>query len=187
MSDTAAERALLCRAAAGDREAFDAFVHTTAPSVWTVLRRLTATESSAEDALQETFISAWRGASSFRPDGNARSWLYGIARRQAARTWRRRAGEPLDSEPLSELADRAGWGADPESIASRAEDRAVLLHAISTLSDADQLVLTRCDLEGDTPTELAQELDIAPGTLRVRLHRARLRLMAALKSEVTHG
>jgi RNA polymerase sigma-70 factor (ECF subfamily) len=71
-------------------------------------------------------------------------------------------------------------------IASRAEDRATLLAALATLSEADQDVLVRCDIEGSSPTEAAAELSISAGTLRVRLHRARLRLMGALNLEVDH-
>lgn len=182
---TAAETEWLRKAALGDRAAFDAFVTATAPAVWSVVRRLTADDAAAEDALQETFIAAWKGASSFRGDASARSWVYGLARRQAARTWRRRAGEPRHTEPLSELAVCAGWGGDPESLAARSEDRAVLLRALSTLREGDQEVITRCDLEGDSPSEVAQHLGIAPGTVRVRLHRARLRLLAALSPEVS--
>lgn len=182
-----AENHLLSRARAGDGQAFDDLVVATAPAVWSLVRRLTADDATAEDALQETFVAAWHGVDGFRGDGTARAWLYGLARRQAARTWRRRAGEPLTTEPLAELALQAGWGADPESIVARAEDRRALLAGIARLSAADQQVLSRCDLEGATPTEVAAELELTAGALRVRLHRARLRLMAALDPEVCNG
>lgn len=187
MTPPSAETELLERAQRGDPHAFDAFVAATAPAVWTVVRKLTADEASAEDALQETYVAAWRSLDGFRGEGTARAWLYGLARRHAARTWRRRAGEPRATESLEQLAAMAGWGADPESVASRAEDRATLLAALATLSPADQDAIVRCDLEGLAPSEAAAELQISAGALRVRLHRARLRLMAALNAEVPHG
>ncbi len=184
MSEAASEDALLRRAAAGECGAFEALVDRTAPAVWSLLRRLTADEATAEDAMQETFVAAWRSAPQWRGDGAARSWLLGLARRHAARTWRRRAGEPSQHESLAELALSAGWGSDPEVAAARSEDRALLLGAMARLSEGDREVLGRCDLEGLTPTELAAELGEAPGTVRVRRHRARLRLLAVLRSEV---
>ncbi|MEZ4317615.1 MAG: sigma-70 family RNA polymerase sigma factor [Myxococcota bacterium] len=187
MSEPDAETGLLVRARGGDPHAFDALVSATAPAVWTVVRRLTADDATAEDVLQETFMAAWRGIDGYRGEGSARSWLYGLARRHAARTWRRRVGEPRHTESLDVLgstADDPGWpagfGGDPEVIASRAEDRATLLRAVATLSESDQEVIVRCDLEGRTPAEVAEELGTNAGALRVRLHRARLRLMDAL-------
>ncbi|MCO4746656.1 MAG: sigma-70 family RNA polymerase sigma factor [Proteobacteria bacterium] len=173
---------LLMRAAAGERDAFDVFVGTTSPSVWRLVRRLTADAETAEEVLQETYVAAWRGLAGFRQTSSARSWLLGIARKQAARTWRRRAGQPTFAEPLdAELGLAAGWGSDPELAASRAEDRQRLLAALSTLPEADQEVITRCDLEGSTAVEFGAENGLSPNASRVRLHRARLRLMAALR------
>lgn len=174
------------QAGTGDRVAFDALVRATAPPVWTLLRRLTIDEPTAEDAMQDTFSAVWQSAPRYAGDGSARAFIYGIARRQAARTWRRRAGEPRHTEPLSELALAAGWGADPEATAARAEERERLLQAIAALSDGDQHLLSRCDLEGATPAEVAAEQELPPGTVRVRLHRARLRLMGALNRENSH-
>lgn len=183
----ASEDALLQQVAGGDRAAFDRLVEQLAPPTWTLLRRLTADEARAEDALQETFLAVWRGASGHRHEGSARAWVFGLARRQAARTWRRRAGEPATTESLVELAKRAGWGDDPESLAARAEDRQTLRAALDTLRPASRDLVSRCDLEGFTPSEVAAELGIAPGTVRVRLHRARLELMAALRPESPHA
>jgi len=149
------EDALLRAAAAGDRAALEAFVEAAAPAAWALLRRLTADAATAEDALQETFVAAWQAAPQWRGDGPARAWLLGIARRQAARTWRRRAGEPPTTDELGALAVAAGWGADPEALAARAEDRARLLAALASLSPADREAITRVDLEGLRPAELA--------------------------------
>ena len=170
----------LAQAGEGDRASFDALVRATAPAVWTVVRRLTVDEATAEDALQETFTALWQAAPHFEGRGSANAFIYGIARNKAAKTWRRRAGEPRTTEPLAGLAVEAGWGADPEQVAARAEQRTLLLNAIATLTMDDQDLISRCDLEGVDPHEVAAELGIAPGTLRVRLHRARLRLMRSL-------
>lgn len=186
----APDDALLERVAAGDRPAFDALVERLAPLVWPLLRRLTLDEGRAEDALQETFLAVWRSAPGYRGEAGARAWVFGLARRQAARTWRRRAGEPARPESLESLALEAGWGQDPEVLASRAQDRAAVLDAVGRLGETAREILTLCDLEGIPVVEAAAELGIAAGTARVRLHRARLELMAALRpshEEVDHG
>jgi len=187
MTPPPTEDHLLQRAAAGDRQAFDDFVVATAPAVWRLLRRLTASEAVAEDVMQETFLGAWRAAPTWRAEGAARTWLLGLARRQAARSWRRRAGEPRHHESLGKLALAAGWGDDPESLAARSQDRSRLLRAVATLPAPDQEVIVRCDLEGLSPSELAAELELEAGTVRVRRHRARLRLLGALRAEVGDG
>lgn len=164
-----------------ERRAFDALVTETSPAVWRLLRRLTADDATAEEALQETYVAAWRGLSTAKDPGL--SWLYGIARRQAARTWRRRAGEPTFAEPLDEeLGACAGWGSDPELAASRAEDRGFLFAALAQLGEDDRTILSRCDLEGNRPAEIADELGLTANAARVRLHRARLKLMTALRT-----
>ncbi len=194
-----AERDLLRAVGRGEPGAFDALVHATAPQVWGLARRLTADDAIAEDVLQEVYLGVWRGAAAYTGEGSARGWLYALTRRQAARSWRRRAGQPAFNDAFDEqlahedapsdpapLGQLAGWGTNPELAASRAEDRQQLLEAIATLAPPDQRVLTLCDLEGQSPSEAAAALDLTPGAARVRLHRARLRLMAALRHGSDH-
>lgn len=134
--------------------------------------------------MQETFVAVWGSAKGYRGEGSARAWIYGLARRQAARTWRRRAGEPLAPVPLHELGAQAGWGRDPEQLASALQDTERVRAALRTLSAADQEILVLCDLEEGTGPEVAEILGLTANATRVRLHRARLRLMAKLREEV---
>ena len=176
---------LLLAVAERDRAAFDAFVVATRQGVMGLLRRLVA-PSSVEDALQDAYVAVWRSAESYRGEASAKSWLYGIARRRAARTWRRRAGEPMAMVPLHELGAQAGWGRDPESLTQAHEDADRVHHGLDLLSEHDREVVVLCDLEGLSGPEAADVLGITPNATRVRLHRARLRLMAVLQEEA-HG
>lgn len=179
--DDSIEAQLLQRAGQGDRGAFDELVARTAPAIWALVRRRTLGSGEAEDAVQECFLAAWRGAANFRGEGTVRSWLCALARNHAARTWRRRVGEPLHAVPLHELGGLAGWGDDPERAASAAEDRHRLFTALALLSAGDQEIVARCDLEGLSGPEAAAALGITSNAARVRLHRARLHLMVALR------
>ena len=187
-SDAESDLSLLRQAAAGDGEAFDRFVARHAPSVQRFVRTLTGDASAAEDALQETFVSAWRAAAGFRGDGPVRSWLFSIARHAVQRQFRRPAGAPSpeDVTPLDELGVQAGWGS-PEAEALRRERRDLVAGALESLDPEDRRVLVLRDLEQLTGEEAAAVLGLTLPALKSRLHRARLRFAARLRHEVIDG
>ena len=125
-------------------------------------------------------MAVWRSASSFRAESSARAWIYGVARRQAARTWRRRAGEPASAVPLHEIGAQAGWGRDPEELVAALQDKQIVHDAMANLSAIDREIILLCDLEGFSGPEASRMLEIGASAARVRLHRARLRLLVQL-------
>lgn len=182
---------LIQRTAAGDREAFERLVERHQAAVYRFVRALGPDSASSEDALQETFLAAWRSAATFRGESSARTWLLTIARNAALRQSRRRAGEPDvdDVAPLDELAIAAGWGAsdDPETAAIRGEERAAVARALDSLGLEERRVLVLRDLEQMTGDEAARILGLTLPALKSRLHRARLRFAAHLRREAAHG
>ncbi|MCK6506763.1 RNA polymerase sigma factor [Myxococcota bacterium] len=206
MPDEDQDRELILAIAQGRPEALDALVDRHQARILRYLRALTASEQAAEDALQETFVAAWRGAGGYRGDAPGRAWLLGLARRQAARTWRRRAGEPdhptlLDEQSDVELGLAAGWGqaegVDPQAALESWQERRRLHAALERLSAEDREILVLRDLEQLSGAEVAALLELSLPAQKSRLHRARLRLMAALREaepaaakaddEVPHG
>ena len=181
MSPSDAE--LLAQTAAGDRSAFDRFVERHQAAVLRLLRTGAASEADAEDAFQEAFIAAWRAAASFSAGATARGWILTIARNALHRQYRRRVGEPAAFVPLDELERDAGWGSEepPDALLERLEDRASLERALGDLAPADREVLVLRDLEELSGEETAAVLGITLRAMKSRLHRARLRLAAALK------
>jgi len=171
---------LLAQAASGNEGAFEALVLRHREAVWRFACSLTRDTALAEDALQETFLAAWRGAAAFRGDGPALGWLLSIARNAVYRQFRTRASEPGQLESLSELGEAAGWGAAPdptEAYVSRDEvDRA--LHG---LGPEDRELLLLRDQEGLTNEACAALLGIGLPALKSRLHRARLRFVASFR------
>ena len=180
---------LVLASAEGDRAAFSTLMVRHQARLWRCLQALTGSEQLAEEALQETFLAAWHGAPHFRGDARVSAWLLGMARRQAARTWRRRVGEPRDTCSLEDLGAGAGWGQEtsPEHWASVLEDQARIHAALARLHPDDRELLVLRDLEQLRAAEAARILSIGVPALKSRLHRARLRLMAELGTEVTHG
>lgn len=175
---------LLRRSAAGDRDAFDAFVERHAPAVLRFAGR-TVDADRAEDILQETFLAAWRGAAGFR-GGSARAWLFAIARNATRRAHRLRAGEPREHESLDDLALRAGWGAD-DDLLDRLEVRELVERGLGALSADDREILLMRELEGFGGTEAAAALGISLDAQKSRLHRARLRFIASLRGVEDEG
>jgi len=183
VSDRREDIELIHATARGDRAAFSALVGRHRAAVWRLARAMTASEQSAEDVLQETFLAVYRGASGFRSESSPRAWILGTARFKAARTWRRRAGEPAAAEPLDELGCAAGWG-DPELATAALEDRDRLHAALWRLSAGDREVLVLRDLEQLTAPEVAQATGLSEGAVKSRLHRARLRLLKQLRQDL---
>ncbi len=177
---------LLRRSASGVGSAFEVFMERHQASVFRFIRTLASERADAEDALQETFLAAWRSAGTFRGAGSARAWVLTIARNAVRRQHRRRVGEPAEFLSLDELGLQAGWGSEttPEDMATRLEERAILERALAGLSSEDRQTLILRDLEGFSGAEAAELLDLTLAAVKSRLHRARLRLTAALKEEL---
>jgi RNA polymerase sigma-70 factor (ECF subfamily) len=173
---------LIARTAAGDRRAFERLVERHAAAVLRLATAVTDDPASAEDVLQQTFLSAYRNAASFRAEASARGWLLAIARNAAHRLRAKRGREDLMDEPLMTLGREAGWGSDnPEALAIAAQRRDTLTRALQTLSSGDREVLILRDIEGLSGQEASEVLSITGPALKSRLHRARLRLAGALR------
>lgn len=193
-SSAVADRRLLSLAGEGDGAAFDELMRREQASIFQYVRTFGLSTADAEDALQETFLAAWRGARGFRGDGTARNWLVSIARNVVRHQRRRRVGAPSEfsdldaipeSESLESLALSAGWGADDGTPMFRGEDARELLDAaLAMLSPEERETLLLRDGEGFTGEEAARTLGIGLAAMKSRLHRARLHLAAVLKERL---
>lgn len=141
------------------------------PDVLAFLRRRVP-DGQAEELVADVFARAWRNFDTLQ--GTPLPWLYGIAR-NVMREFYRSAAPRMDNVDDYDPA-RADFAASVDL--SLDINRALL-----TLSDADRDILTLHAWEGLTPAELAETLDISPGNVRVRLHRARTHLAAALEKQ----
>lgn len=178
---------LLERASLGDGVAFRDFVERHQAPVWRYLRAAGADAADAEDALQETFLACWKGCAGYRGGTSARGWVLTIARNALRRLHRRRVGEPAHMEPLDALGLEAGWGrpdwsGDPDGVPSL-EVRDLLEWALGQLSPEDREMLVLRELEGLSGAEVASMLDLSLAAMKSRLHRARLRFMAAVRTQ----
>lgn len=169
---------LVSRARSGDVAAFESLYRQTSSRVFALCLRMTGNRALAEDVTQDAFTSAWRKLSSYRgPDEGFGAWIRRVAinavlterRARARREARERtAGEPTVLEHAA-AARGIGHALDLETAIARLPRRA-------------REVFVLHDLEGYRHAEVARLLDVAPGTSKAQLHRARRMLREALQS-----
>lgn len=175
--DAVHESALLERAratSAGEREAafnevFDAF----RGKVLSLGLHLTGSATDAEDAAQEIFLVVFRDLPKFRGDSRLSTWIYRIAVRIAFRVKAKHPrAAPLDLDQTVETPDPA---------LQRERSRQIAL-ALERLSADHRTVLALFSLDGLSHREIAETLGIPEGTVWSRLHLARKKLAAELKT-----
>ena len=138
--------------------------------------RILRDHQRAEDAVQETWLSAARAISRGSVPEFPAPWLLTIVRRKAGRL-ARRAGRP--TAPLLREPD-----APPERLEMEAtEERRRVHDALSRLSDEDREILTLRYLEGVSPKVLRKKYGVSRSTMWERLASARERLKRALRTE----
>ena len=149
--------------------------------VFGVAVRMLGNPAEAEEVAQETFLRAHRALAEFRGDAKLSTWLYAIASRLCLN--RIASGERRLSRARVDGLDRlpAGEGGEPGADLERSEREAALHRAIAELPEDRRIVVVLRDLEGLTYDEIAAALSLEPGTVRSRLHRARLDLKEKLE------
>lgn len=165
--------------------AIEALANTEGRRLYHIALRLCGDPEKAEDLVQETFLQALRRWETFEGRSKPTTWLYTIAARLCARLDRPRAGQrgtlaSLDdllpfSEPVSPVTDGIGGG-DEETEMRVGQ----LASGIAALPEAFRMPVILKEIVGLPVTETAQILGIPVGTVKTRLHRARLALRRAL-------
>lgn len=183
------DQSLVRAAAQGRAEAFDALVLRHQDRLYGILHRLVGDAEKAMDLAQETFLKAWRGLGGFHGESTFFTWLYRIARNVVTSAARHDAARPkvrvsLDDPERDEAVSGSGaapGGCGPEQRAISAEQRVLVLDAIGRLPpDFREIVILR-DMEDRSYEEIAELLEVPVGTVRSRLHRARLELKERLR------
>jgi RNA polymerase sigma-70 factor, ECF subfamily len=119
-------------------------------------------DPSAEEAVQETFVRAWRFRSRFDPEvGGARAWLFGIARNVIADIGRARARQPI---PTDEDPAGAEDSLDDMLLVWQVEE------ALRRIGEAHRHALIETQLRGRTHAEVAVEWGIPEGTVKSRVY-----------------
>jgi RNA polymerase sigma factor (sigma-70 family) len=157
-----------------DEAAFEVLVWRHGPLVLGVCKRVLRHAQDAEDAFQAAFLTLARKAQTVSKQASVASWLYKVTFRIALEARKRSAKEPA-TEPVTELSAAAPG----EEVLWR-DLRPVLDEEVGRLPEKYRAPVLLCYLQGLTYEEAARQLGCPPGTLSVRLRRARERLRVRL-------
>lgn len=157
-----------------------------APQLFALGLRFCGNRQDAEDLVQEVFIQAHKSWAAFEGRSSPKTWLYTIAARVCQRMHRRRAGQPahigsLDASlPFSapRIAVIADEQDDQVQTQIRREAQERVEAAILALPDDYRIPLVLKEIVGFSVDEVAAILGAPAGTVKSRLHRARLRIRA---------
>lgn len=174
----------------GQPGAFEAIVRAHQDRVYSFCARMLSDQEDALDAAQEVFLSAWRNLSRFRGEAALSTWLLRIAANRCLNRIRRRKSlsereAPWPESPGEEgeaiVFQPAGGEADhPDRLAETGEMREILTEALSQLDPGSRWMVLLSDVEGFSYEEIAALAEVPLGTVKSRLHRARMAMRRLL-------
>jgi RNA polymerase sigma-70 factor (ECF subfamily) len=177
------DRRLIADCLGGKRDAFGELVTRYQARLFNAALRLVQSPDDAADVVQDAFLSAYQALHAFKGDAEFFTWLYRIAFNTAISLKRKkRSAVSLDSQPGETGIDPNDPSeyVKPGAAIERSEDERQLSEAIARLSPEHREVLLLKDIEGLKYEDIAELLGVPIGTIRSRLHRARLELRALL-------
>jgi RNA polymerase sigma-70 factor (ECF subfamily) len=181
--------ALLQRLRSGDDAAFSELVQTHGPRLLVVLQRYLPQDQDCQDALQETFLSAFKALARFQGDSSLGTWLHRIAVNCALmriRSQKRSRERPIEDLLPQFLANGhrqnpgSAWAITYDSAIADNETRELVRQSINALPESYRLILLLRDIEERTTEETAELLELSVANVKTRLHRARQALRELL-------
>ncbi len=184
-ADVAEDRLLVTRAQAGSREAFEELVRRHQHRVFAVAGGILRRREDVEDVAQQVFVKTYLSLPKFDQRAAFTTWLYKITVNECWDFLRKKKVRPLvyESDFSEEQARqfssareaRADGGLDH---GRRMEQREGIERLLKSLDERDRLMLILKEVEGFSVEEIGKVLELNPNTVKVRLFRARRRMIA---------
>ena len=182
----AADAEVLARAQTGDHQAFAQLYALHKRRIYSLCLRMVGNVAEAEDLTQEAFLQLHRKIATFRGDSAFSTWLHRLAINVVLMQLRKKGLSliSLDEamEPNPEEGPSRSFGA-PDLALTGTIDRLVLERAIADLPAGYRLIFILHDVEGFEHNEIASMLDCSIGNSKSQLHKARLKLREALRTQ----
>lgn len=166
------------RAQSGDTRAYERLYREHVGHIYALCLRMTANAAAAEDATQEAFIQAWRKLDKFRGESAFSSWLHRIAVNVVLTQMRKQKRE---AQGLQIVGEQGLAEPQPSPGAEQDQGVAELESAIAGLPERARQVFVLAAVYGYTHDQVAATLDVAVGTCKAHLHRARQMLAEQLE------
>jgi RNA polymerase sigma-70 factor (ECF subfamily) len=189
------ERMLLGRLVRRDEEAFSEIVRSYGDRVYNLVLRLVGSPAEAEDVAQEVFVTVFKSIDSYRGEAKLSTWILRIAANHSKNRIkylsRRRTTnhEGRDGTDAADLPDegkapvQAHFDA-PDVMLEAAETERLLQDAIGTLDEEQRLLVVLRDVEELSYDEIVEITGLPEGTVKSRLHRARMALKDLLEGKL---
>lgn len=181
------EAQMIASILAGDTEQYHELIRPYERGVYKMALSFMKNEADAEDVAQESFLKAFRRLADFRGQAKFSTWLISITLNEARGRLRRQGVVRIES--LDEMPEEShhispallrDWREVPSEALERKEIREMLEEAIANLSPLYREVLLLRDVEEFSTEQTAVALTITTGTVKVRLHRARMMMQKEL-------
>lgn len=172
---------------------FLALVNTETPRFIASANRILQDEESAKDAVQDALITAYQSLEKFENRSSLRTWVHRIIINTALARYRlQKRRNDIEEDAFGPDFDQhgimLGSSTEPtvsaEHLMEQAQIRSLVRTTIESLPEAFRIVLVLRDIEELNTDETAKLLNCTPGALKVRLHRARFALKAALTPHI---
>jgi len=177
----------------GKPGAFDAIVRAHQDRVYSFCARMLSDREDALDVSQDVFLAAYRNLESFRGDAALSTWLLRIAANRCLNRIRQRKSAAAHEAPWPDAGEDgegpdfqpvAPEGQGPDQVAETRETGAILSDALGRLEPRTRWMVLLSDVEGLSYEEIAELADVPVGTVKSRLHRARMALRRMLSAVV---
>ncbi len=189
------ERLLLGRLVRRDEDAFSELVRTYSDRVYNLVLRLVGSPAEAEDIAQEVFVTVFKSIDSYRGEARLSTWIFRIAANHSKNrikylARRRTSGQELrDGSDATEMADEGKAPAQahfaaPDVVLEAVETERLLQAAIAQLDEEQRLLVVLRDVEELSYDEIVEVTGLPEGTVKSRLHRARMALKDLLEGKL---
>lgn len=174
------DRELVAAVLAGEQSAFTDLVRRHDERLRGLAYKLLGDRHRMEDAMQESYVRAYRSMSSFRQDAELSTWLYRIVYNTCIDELRRSNRRPVPVDIGQRSWDSPTARPGPERVVGAADSA---MRALRQLPEDQRATVLLVDGEGFDSVTAAQVLGVAPGTVASRLSRARAAMRQALDAE----
>jgi len=187
------DRELVRLSQSGNEPAFEDLVRRHQQRVFALVNGILRRPDDVEDVAQQVFLKAYLGIKRFDQRAAFSTWLYKIAVNECWDYLRKKKVRPLvyeadlSEEQVSRLDGIVSADRPPEGPNDRAEARELLERMLDTLPEQDRQLLLLKEVEGFSVQELAEILKLNVNTVKVRLFRARGRIMDVYKRRLSQG
>jgi RNA polymerase sigma-70 factor (ECF subfamily) len=186
-ANAADDRELVRRSQREDKEAFEELVRRHQHRVFAVAGGILRKAEDVEDIAQQVFVKAYFSIKRFDQRAAFSTWLYKITVNECWDLLRKKKVRPLvyesdlSEEQARQIAGSEKKGADVPDVSERLEARERVERLLEGLDERDRLMLMLKEVEGFSIEEIAEVLDLNANTVKVRLFRARRRIVSQAK------